>query len=156
MNNERVTLAQELHDGIAQELVALGFSIDQVIAQCTDTDVRNSLRTIRFTITQQIEIVRKQMHNLRGEDPIIADDNPNQYFEILRIFQEIVRNVEKHAEAKNLLISFSDDGKGGVRDKSGSFGLAGVQERVKKLNGGIQIESDGNGTRIVLHIPLDR
>ena len=157
MNNERVTLAQELHDGIAQELVALGFSIDQVIAECSDIATRDSLRQIRFSITEQIERVRTQMHNLRAQDPLVVDnDDSNQYFEVLRILQEIVRNVEKHAEAKNLLITLSDDGKGGVWDKPGSFGLAGVQERVKNLNGGIEIESDGNGTRIVLHIPLDR
>ena len=39
MNNERVTLAQELHDGIAQDLVVLGFSIDQAISDCNDPDL---------------------------------------------------------------------------------------------------------------------
>lgn len=157
MNNERVTLAQDLHDGIAQELVALGFSVDQVIAECMDTDLKSSLRKIRFSITEQIERVRTQMHNLRADDPLMIDDShPSQYREVMRILNEIVRNVEKHAEARNLLITISDDGKGGLYDKPGSFGVAGIQEKVRKLNGGIEIESDGNGTRIVLHIPLDR
>ncbi|MEY2951712.1 MAG: hypothetical protein RL622_789, partial [Actinomycetota bacterium] len=49
MNNERVTLAQELHDGIAQDLVALGFSIDAVIASDITAEARSSLRSIRFT-----------------------------------------------------------------------------------------------------------
>ena len=40
MNNERVTLAQELHDGIAQDLVVLGFSIDQAISDCNDPDLK--------------------------------------------------------------------------------------------------------------------
>ena len=61
MNNERVTLAQELHDGIAQDLVVLGFSIDHAISICQETEVKNSLRQIRFTTTELIEKV-----NLRG------------------------------------------------------------------------------------------
>jgi len=44
VNNERVTLAQELHDGIAQDLVVLGFSIDRAISQCRDAELKSSLR----------------------------------------------------------------------------------------------------------------
>jgi signal transduction histidine kinase len=38
----------------------------------------------------------------------------------------------------------------------GSFGLEGIQERVNKLNGEITIESNQQGTRIGVRIPLDR
>ena len=62
MNNERVTLAQELHDGIAQDLVVLGFSIDQAISLSQEAEVKSELRAIRFTTTQLIEKLRKQMH----------------------------------------------------------------------------------------------
>ena len=62
MNNERVTLAQELHDGIAQDLVVLGFSIDQAIAQCQEADLKSSLRMMRFTTTTLIEKVRAEIH----------------------------------------------------------------------------------------------
>jgi len=70
MNNERVTLAQELHDGIAQDLVVLGFSIDQAISLSQETEVKNELRKIRFMTTELIERVREQMHQLRNADPL--------------------------------------------------------------------------------------
>jgi len=157
MNNERVTLAQELHDGIAQDLVVLGFSIDQAIAQCQEPELKASLRMIRFTTTALIEKVRTEMHQLRGAQPLLSvPGQVNTMHETLRIVQEILRNIEKHSDAKTLEIAINDDGNGGVGVKDGSFGLKGLQERIKKLNGEIHIDSDAQGTRIGVTIPLDR
>jgi two-component system, NarL family, sensor histidine kinase LiaS len=157
VNNERVTLAQELHDGIAQDLVVLGFSIDQVISKCQDAELKNSLRQIRFTTTELIEKVRGQMHELRSSAPLVTPNGQvDTMFETLRIVQEVLRNVEKHSGASTLDIHISDNGDGGVSRKEGSFGLAGLQERVQKLNGEITIASDQQGTRIGVRIPLDR
>jgi signal transduction histidine kinase len=157
VNNERVTLAQELHDGIAQDLVVLGFSIDRAISQCQDPELKNSLRQIRFTTTDLIEKVRTQMHALRSSEPLVDPNGlTDPMFETLRVVQEILRNIEKHSDASSFQIEISDNGVGGVSQKEGSFGLAGLQERVNKLNGEITIESDLQGTRIGVRIPLDR
>lgn len=157
MNNERVTLAQELHDGIAQDLVVLGFSIDRAISQSQDTELKNSLRQIRFSTTDLIEKVRVQMHSLRIAEPLVSSSGQvDTMFETLRIVQEILRNIEKHSGAKNMDIQINDDGAGGALTKDGSFGLNGLQERVNKLNGEITIASDQQGTRIGVRIPLDR
>ena len=157
MNNERVTLAQELHDGIAQDLVVLGFSIDHAISICHEADLKNSLRQIRFTTTELIEKVRQQMHELRSSEPLIAPTGQvDAMFETLRVVQEVLRNIEKHSGATYCDIQITDDGVGGVTNKVGSFGLDGIQERVKKLNGEITIDSDPQGTRIGVRIPLDR
>jgi len=157
VNNERVTLAQELHDGIAQDLVVLGFSIDHAISQCQDTELKNSLRQIRFSTTDLIEKVRVQMHSLRIAEPLVSSSGQvDTMFETLRIVQEILRNIEKHSGAKNMDIQINDDGAGGALTKDGSFGLNGLQERVNKLNGEITIASDQQGTRIGVRIPLDR
>ena len=157
MNNERVTLAQELHDGIAQDLVVLGFSIDHAISICHEADLKNSLRQIRFTTTELIEKVRQQMHELRSSEPLIAPTGQvDAMFETLRVVQEVLRNIEKHSGATYCDIQITDDGVGGVTNKVGSFGLNGIQERVKKLNGEITIDSDPQGTRIGVRIPLDR
>ena len=157
MNNERVTLAQELHDGIAQDLVVLGFSIDRAISQSQDTELKNSLRQIRFATTDLIEKVRVQMHSLRIAEPLVSSSGQvDTMFETLRIVQEILRNIEKHSGAKNMDIQINDDGAGGALAKDGSFGLNGLQERVNKLNGEITIASDQQGTRIGVRIPLDR
>lgn len=157
MNNERVTLAQELHDGIAQDLVVLGFSIDQAIAQCQEPELKALLRMIRFTTTALIEKVRAEMHQLRGAEPLLSvPGQVNTMHEALRVVQEILRNIEKHSDAKTIEIAIGDDGKGGVGVRDGSFGLKGIQERIEKLNGEIHIDSDAHGTRIGVTIPLDR
>ena len=157
MSNERVTLAQELHDGIAQDLVVLGFSIDRAVSLCQDAQLKDSLRHIRFTTTELIEKVRLQMHELRSSEPLIAPAGQvDTMFETLRVVQEVLRNIEKHSGASYFDIQITDDGKGGVSNTVGSFGLAGLQERVDKLNGEITIDSDPQGTRIGVRIPLDR
>jgi len=157
MNNERVTLAQELHDGIAQDLVVLGFSIDQAISQCVDTDLKSSLRLIRFTTIALIEKVRSEIHQLRDAEPLQSNDQQlDTMHETLRIVQELLRNIEKHSGAKVVHIEIQDDGDGGVSLKEGSFGLRGIQERIEKLNGEIMIDSNSQGTKIGVTIPLDR
>jgi signal transduction histidine kinase len=157
VNNERVTLAQELHDGIAQDLVVLGFSIDQAISKCQDADLKDSLRQIRFTTSQLIEKLRSQMHKLRTSEPLILPTGQiDTMFETARIVQEVLRNIEKHSGATNFEIQIADNGVGGASPKVGSFGLEGIQERVNKLNGEITIASNQHGTRIGVRIPLDR
>jgi signal transduction histidine kinase len=157
VNNERVTLAQELHDGIAQDLVVLGFSIDQAIAQCQEADLKSSLRMMRFTTTTLIEKVRAEIHQLRTSEPLLNQHHEVEPMrELFLVIQEILRNVEKHSEAKNLKVEISDDGKGGVRSQDGSYGLQGIQERIAKLNGEIHIDSTPQGTRIGVTIPLER
>ena len=157
MNNERVTLAQEIHDGIAQDLVVLGFSIDHAISICQEIEVKNSLRQIRFTTTELIEKVRVQMHALRNSEPLMVPTGQvDTMFETQRIVQEVLRNIDQHSGATYFDIQITDDGQGGVKSKAGSFGIAGIQERVDKLNGEITIVSDVQGTKIGVRIPLDR
>ena len=157
MNNERVTLAQELHDGIAQDLVVLGFSIDQAISKCQDADLKDSLRQIRFTTTELIEKLRSQMHELRTSEPLtLPTGRIDTMFEAARIVQEVLRNIEKHSGATSFEIQIADNGVGGALPKVDSFGLVGIQERVRKLNGEITIASNEQGTRIGVTIPLDR
>jgi len=94
VSNERVTLAQELHDGIAQDLVVLGFSIDQAISRTLDVELKDSLRQIRFTTTELIEKVRAQKHVLGSSQPLIVSDRQvDTMFENLRFVQEILRNI---------------------------------------------------------------
>lgn len=157
MNNERVTLAQDLHDGIAQDLVVLGFSIDQAISKSHEPEVKDALRAIRFTTTELIERVRIQMHQLRSAEPL-SDSGAeiDTMHELLRVIQEALRNIEKHSGATTVSIEIVDNGIGGVTPKEGSFGLVGLQERVAKINGEIRIDSSPKGTKIGVTIPLDR
>ncbi len=128
-NAERVRLAQELHDGIAQDLVAFGYSIDLLLGQPnTPINTRKDLRTLRFGVTDLITKVRDEIFTLRNGAPLdfltslhqIADELfPNntvtveeipqlshiQSFELLRILTEIIRNASRHSGASHLEIT---------------------------------------------------
>ena len=157
MNQRRVILAQELHDGIAQDLIGLGYSIDSLIATTQDVKTKESLRALRFTISELIEKVRQEIHQLRSASDLLEDNTQiDQHFELLRVVSEILRNVSEHSGASNLSLEISDDGVGGAHHKEGTFGLIGIQERITRLDGDIHIDSSQQGTKIRIEIPLVR
>ena len=157
MNDKRVILAQELHDGIAQDLVGLGFSIDSLIFSSQDLHSKESLRQVRFAITELIDKVRLEIHHLRTSSDLISDSEESDVnYELLRVFSEILRNISEHAHASQLTIQITDNGIGGAASKEGSFGLAGIQERIGRLNGDIGIDSSQLGTKISIQVPLER
>ena len=87
---------------------------------------------------------------------------------ILRITQEALTNVVKHADAKtvrvtllcrarSLALTVEDDGRGisQARGGNGGFGLIAIRERVPSVNGALDIESkSGAGTRLAIELPL--
>ena len=92
---------------------------------------------------------------------------------IFRIVQEALRNVEKHAQASRVevaiefdegktKVSICDNGKGfdlrgSLADlpRTGKLGLAGMEERVRLLNGTMKIESEsGKGTKVMIAVPI--
>ena len=157
MKDRRVILAQELHDGIAQDLVGLGFSIDSLIATTVDQSSRESLRQLRFAITELINKVRLEIHQLRSASDLISEaEETDRNYELLRVLSEVLRNVSEHAQASHLSIQVIDNGIGGAVSKEGSFGLQGIQERITQLNGDIRIESSQLGTKITIELPLER
>jgi len=157
MNQRRVTLAQELHDGIAQDLVGLGYSIDSLIAATQDMKSKDSLRTVRFTITELIEKVRQEIHQLRSAPDLLSENTQKDlHFELQRVVSEVLRNISEHSGASTVTIEISDNGVGGAQKKEGSFGLIGIQERITQLNGDIHIDSSQDGTKIRITVPLVR
>jgi signal transduction histidine kinase len=157
MNDRRVILAQELHDGIAQDLVGLGFSIDSLISSARDLQAKDALRQLRFAITELIDKVRLEIHQLRTAADLITDDEEKDVtYELMRVLSEILRNVSEHAQASHLSIQITDNGIGGAHSKEGSFGLVGVQERIARLGGDIAIDSSQLGTKISIELPLER
>ncbi|MEA2332775.1 MAG: hypothetical protein QOH58_2913, partial [Thermoleophilaceae bacterium] len=81
------------------------------------------------------------------------------------VVSECLVNIDKHAEASgatvavtpedgHLIVTVSDDGKGGARLGSGS-GLQGLEDRVGALDGSLELQSPaGQGTRVRAAIPL--
>lgn len=97
--------------------------------------------------------------------------HPEVEVTLLRVLQEALANVRKHANAGAVSITLSymadrivldvqDDGDGMSEPgepslASSRFGLQAMRERVENLQGGLQIESEpGDGTTLVVEIPL--
>jgi PAS domain S-box-containing protein len=88
-----------------------------------------------------------------------------------RIFQECLTNVIRHAQAKSVQVSLSqeeesillvvgDDGIGfcesDLSNSLGSLGLLGMKERAQFCGGEVQITSSpGNGTTVTIRVPVD-
>lgn len=91
--------------------------------------------------------------------------------EVLRIGQEAVMNVVRHAHATRLDVSFafdstkaqmtiSDDGQGFIPREypagaNGHFGLRGMRERAEEINAKLSVmTTSGKGTQVILELPL--
>jgi signal transduction histidine kinase len=87
------------------------------------------------------------------------------------IAQEMLRNIERHAGAKqvsiklkqqghHVLLEVDDDGQGfdtDTLDRTRHFGLLGLEERAALLDGDVSIHSrPGQGTRVEIRIPLEK
>jgi signal transduction histidine kinase len=157
MIDRRVILAQELHDGIAQDLVGLGFSIDSLISTTVHHSDKESLRLIRFALTELVNKVRLEIHELRSASDLLSETESTDFnYQLLRVLSEILRNVSEHSHASHLSIQIADNGIGGAQSTEGSFGLLGIQERIAQLNGDIAIDSSQEGTKITIELPLER
>ena len=92
---------------------------------------------------------------------------------LFRVAQEALTNVAKHASASMvgltltylddvLLLDVRDDGSGfdpagpaGSAVRSGSYGLAGMRERLRRVGGRLEVESvPGEGTTVNASIPI--
>ena len=89
---------------------------------------------------------------------------------LLRIIQEAITNIIKHAKAKNvgiliyeemdnLLLVIHDDGKGLGEQKpnngKSAMGLQSIRRRTQYLNGKTNIRSDTSGTELTISIPVN-
>jgi len=121
-----------------------------------------ALRSIISRVSSSSKIVFKEdLDDLNNLFP------PEQEINIFRIVQEAVNNIIKHSKAtkadifikrdKNYVkFILSDNGIGFDSNHKG-FGLTGMAERVRILDGTMEIRSEPNsGTRITISIPLGR
>jgi signal transduction histidine kinase len=68
-NEERQRLAREIHDGVAQELVMVGYGIDNALATLPDdaSTTAEELRALRGEVTRVITELRLSLFELRSE-----------------------------------------------------------------------------------------
>ncbi len=155
---QRVKLAQELHDGIAQDLVGLGYAADCLIAQEADGFKRHLLRSLRFDINTLIARVRSEILELRAssikEEPLNTADELRDNLD--RMCNEVINNAIKHSHGTWIEISIKDNGIGGALVRENHYGISGLSERVDALGGQLRIESDSKGTQVMITAPLAR
>ncbi len=135
MSSDRARLARELHDGIAQDLVAVGYSLDLLLANPeTATASRSQIRNLRFNVSELIDKVRREIYFLGQPEGLslskrilnsatkecsemellldleetTEDFESDVTYEIDRIAQEILRNVANHSKADKVSISLKE------------------------------------------------
>jgi two-component system, NarL family, sensor histidine kinase LiaS len=142
----RVEIAQEIHDGIAQDLVALGYELDLVLAApLTPAVIRNDVRTIRFRVSALIEKVRGEIYDLRkqaefdtqlrdvvfaisptieiaAEEVELTDTDRHL---LLRVIPELLRNAHIHSGASQIHLQILT-GEDGVMVKVSDNGRGGA------------------------------
>jgi len=197
--DERRTLANVLHESVAQDLYAarlrLGFiencsrskadavrgchEAGIVIENCIGDmrQIANDLWPAGFAHHGIAAILQHHAGhsadlaglsiNVLEKTPFPALDNAAQLI-FFRAAQELLRNVVRHAEARNVTIALKadaaqiamevlDDGVGmgeGSAAKLGSLGLLEIRERFAALGGALDVERNlPRGTKVTVHIP---
>jgi PAS domain S-box-containing protein len=201
--DERRHLAHELHDEIGQVLSAIFLNLQSVKTECGPTacpridesiglvdhaarqvrnlslDLRPSLlddlgliSTLRWYAERQAERAGFQLHF----EALTSGARLPAEMEItcFRVCQEALTNIVRHSKARNVWLTFQeqgdeavqlivrDDGVGvdleEVRRRAGhgaSFGIRGMRERVELLGGQLEVISEpSHGTMIRARLPL--
>jgi signal transduction histidine kinase len=193
---ERGRLAREMHDGLAQDLWYARLkqgrlaqlvqgeeqqALAQDVMDAIDSgisDARHAVMAMRAGSTDAplLEIVERYAEDFgdrfaldvrfesSGEPPELP---ARVQAEVLRIVQEALNNVRKHADATvvrvnaaagdgSLRINVMDNGRGFAAEQPTSgFGLLSMKERAELIGAALQIESASrDGTRVSLVVPL--
>jgi len=200
---ERLRIAHEMHDGIAQVLGYVNTKVQAAIeyirrekteegleqlrelaaaAREAYSDVRESivdLRTLPGPTRSLDDVLREYVDRWKEQTEVntelVVDGDlgmPNGIeLQVVRIIQESLTNVRKHARATTarievrrrndmLLITVSDDGvgleqAGRSRSVFPRFGLSTMRERAESIGGTFSIEgAPGAGTVVKVEVPL--
>ncbi len=190
-DEERTRIARDLHDRIGQSLAYIAFELDRLVKTHEDgRDLGPSILQLRHDVRGVIAEVRDTLYDLRTDvsedqgfvatmqeflDRVEKRSDLRVEFtakaperipllperELWRIAQEAVINVERHAQARSVSVTWLSDGKSAVLEvaddgtgfpegKAGrldSYGILGMRERAASIGATFQIASPpGRGT----------
>jgi len=189
---ERRMLRRELHDDLGPALSGLALSAAAIAHRAAriDTDLAEAAHELQDDIQGSLARAREISHGLR---PAVLDDRglvaairervgSLTGFELragelgelpaavdlaaLRIVQEAVTNVRRHASAtycvvvierdgSDLRIGITDDGVGMPRAPRAGLGVRSIRERAAELGGEAHYDHlSGGGTRLSVRLPL--
>ena len=192
-DEERARISRELHDTVIQDMRCVLLEQEKAAPKMTELmkktrDICNSLIPPDFRFSELPDAIRKLCHDFNERTEIDCraeiDAHINLDFlsmekrlQIYRIVQEALTNIEKHAEAKETIVTMragqdgviyigiGDDGKGFISplDDSGqiitsmnksNIGIISMKERAAILGGRLKIVSEeGEGALVCLEIP---
>jgi len=145
-------------------------------------DARQSIWALRSQDAGEttLPVNLRRMVEAAGSDELEAEFSifgayrplaPGTEREILRVAQEAIHNVKKHAGARGLTVQLEygpnevalevrDDGRGFAADQAveqGHFGLTGMRERAALIGGELEVTSEpGGGTTVWLRVMAKR
>lgn len=192
---ERSRLAREIHDGLAQHLAFLKMRVawlrrrESMIPSQSLADIegvletalveaRHAITTLRSrqdggSLAQAIQGYVEEFAQVSGmqvatDIATTADIGPRQRVEILRIVQEALNNVRKHAGTAHIDVTLQvddswlevvvrDNGAGFDLDQGadGHYGLDIMRERAESIGGRLEVISRrGTGTVVSTRVPL--
>jgi len=156
--NEIIEQVNDVH----QEVRNISYNLDAPLFTNTNIEEAIRARILRFTERHTINVDFYCDQEINW-----AEIDVKLQRELYRIVQEAFSNIVKHAQAsqievqimknENLInLSVDDNGKGfNPTQIARGLGLKNIEERVKSLNGKVNIESTiGNGTSIMVEVPI--
>jgi signal transduction histidine kinase len=164
-SSTRVQLARDLHDSLAQDLVAIGYKLDLLIAKLP-LRFRAETREVRFLVSESTAHVRRELFALRSNlltesdlrDKLIDLAKPLSVeivgelqqltTERKRIVEELVRNAATHSKGRKVLIEIYSDH---LRVSDDGQGLFGIKELVP--DGDLQITVNAKGMSVEVKFP---
>lgn len=185
---ERDRLMRDMHDGIGSQLITTLDAVQRGGADANEVerhlrDCIDDLRLVIDSLEPERDSLQIALGNLRYRlEPRlrasgvaleweVADGSAlpsaGASLQVLRIVQEAVTNVLKHAHARTLrlacgpegasfVLRVEDDGLGIAKGAGGPAhrGLKNMRLRAQQLHGTLDIASDATGTRLTLRVPL--
>ena len=192
---ERERLMADMHDGIGSTLMSSLIMLEQgqldrngvanVLRECVDdlrlvidslepieNDLSTLLATLRYRLGRRLEVAGVSVAWAMEDLPRLSWLSPPDALQVLRLLQEVLTNVLKHARAQCVQMSarLTEDGRVEVRVQddgcgfdaaaalhSGGRGLSNLRLRARQLRGELQIDSaPGRGTAVRLLLPVER
>ncbi len=159
---------------LSSEVNFVLFLIDQIanIEQSMASDVLKGLKTLSVGVSELVNHPEKRKKNIVYDfdrysvpEEQWADISPVLQQEALKVVNEAIVNIEKHAEAsavsieiilhESLSIKITDNGKGFDEKKvRAGNGIRNMRNRIEILGGDFEIESyEGEGTTLHIFLP---